>query len=158
MSPAKDIDKPTETVDEPKVEVSEDDIVTSDSVYIEHHERRWLKLFVYILMALAFAVLVVFAGRWIYHKVTHKKPQTTVQPAGNNTPQPPANTNNQTANNSSGSTGSNNGSSSSNSGSTSQSTPSELPNNGPGDVVALFLGTAAIVGGLHFVIDLRRGR
>ncbi len=110
----------------------------------EHRERRWLMLLVYFLVALAVAVLVVLGGRWAYRSLTHKNKPAPVQPAGDQTPQPPASTPTPSP-------------------ATPQpSTPqgsdqaAQLPNNGPGDVIALFIGVSIIVAGLHYIVSLRR--
>jgi hypothetical protein len=99
--------------------------------------------FIYILVALAFAILVVLFGRWVYHRI-HKSNQpapstnqTNVTPATPSTPQnqsPNPNPN------------------------TSQSNPqpTQVANTGPGNVIALFVGTAILVGGIHFVLSVRR--
>ncbi len=107
----------------------------------EFHEdggRRLPMIILYIILAFLVAVLVVFAGRWVYKKVTHKdKPSVPVKtqpmktpslPTGNPTPAPSA----------------------------TPTTNGQLPNNGPGDVVALFVGTALVIGGLHYLYSLRR--
>lgn len=157
--PASEPDKSAVLInDEPKIEEEPADTLADIEGldFSEHHHRRWLMLVFYFVLALAVAVLVVIGGRFIYHKV-HKT--NTVAPAGNvpsNTtapstapqaPNPPANQNQ---------TNTNQGTSSSPSSGQTAQTPSQLPNNGPGDVVALFLGTALIVGGLHFIYQLRR--
>lgn len=134
--------------DSEKVLVDEDDVITSDEAYT-HRERNWFTLFLYILIALAFAVIVVFGGRWIYNKIKKddKPADTTTQQPAVPAPEapvattPPAPTPNQTNN--------------SNTGTQTPST-TQIPNSGPGDVLALFIGTAAVVGGLHFVYSLRR--
>lgn len=106
----------------------------------EHKERRWPVILMYSVLAFLVALLVVFAGRWIYRKTTHQPAQTTKPETSdsNKLPAaPPAN---------------------SNSGTTQSTTPTtiQLPNNGPGDVVAIFVGTALVVGGLHFLYNLRK--
>lgn len=111
--------------------------------------RRWPVLIMYFGLALAVAVLVVFGGRWVYKQITgNESKPTPPSPTGQGAPPTPAPTpapaaptpsvsQNQTA----------------------QPTPSgQLPNNGPGEVAAIFVGTAIIVGGLHYLIGLRRAR
>ena len=106
----------------------------------EHEGRRWPVVLVYTALAFLVAVAVVFAGRWVYQKVTQKpKPAPT---AGNNqgqAPAPPASSQPITP-----------------SPSGQPGTGGELPNNGPGDVAAIFVGTALVVGGLHFLYSLRK--
>ena len=106
----------------------------------EHEGRRWPVILIFTSLAFLVALLVVFAGRWIYRKTTHQPAQTTKPETSdsNKLPAaPPAN---------------------SNSGTTQNTTPTngQLPNNGPGDVIAIFVGTAFVVGGLHFLYTLRK--
>lgn len=118
----------------------------------ERHERRWLVLIFYFLMALAIAILVVFGGRWVYRAITHKnKPTTTHQPAGNNVPQQPTAPSTPTTPTTPTTTPQQ--------GTTAPSQTSQtsrLPDNGPGNIASIFIGTAVIVGGLHYMISLRR--
>ena len=111
--------------------------------FYEEEKRRWPMVVLYIILALLVATAVVFAGRWIYQQITDNKPKPA-PPAGNNqgqVPAPPA--------------------------PTQPTTPSpggqpaaggQLPDNGPGDVVALFVGTTLVVAGLHFLYNLRKTR
>ena len=158
MSPANEPDKikEPETVEAPEVEVQPTPPITVEDIASieEHRERRWLMLIVYFLMALAVAILVVFGGRWLYRTVAHKnKPATTTQqtsnpPAGGTPQQPTASPSTPTTPTPT----------------PQQGTPaprpttqaSQLPNNGPGDVLAIFVGTALAVGGLHYILTLRR--
>lgn len=120
----------------------------------EFHEREgrhWPVALVYIVMAFLVALLVVFAGRWIYRKAIHSTTNTTKSgiPDQSKVPAvPPANT------------PPNNPSSGVSNNQNTQTTPTtasgQLPNNGPGDVIAIFVGTALAVGGLHFLYNLRR--
>lgn|SRR3989338_1682345 len=138
-----EITKTPEPIVEPTPPVTVEDIASLE----ERRERRWLMLIVYFLMALAVAILVVFGGRWAYRAITHNdKPATTNQPAGNNVPQQPSPTPSTPATPTPQPT----------------TTPSQttqttqLPNNGPGDIAAIFIGTTVIVGGLHFIYNLRK--
>lgn len=109
--------------------------------FYEEESRRWPMVVLYIVLALLVATAVVFTGRWIYQKVTDNKP---APPAGTSQGQAPAPPTEQkpTPTPAPGAGTSQGG---------------QLPNNGPGDVVALFVGTALVVGGLHFIYNLRRG-
>ena len=107
--------------------------------FYEREGRRWPVILMYIILAFLVAMAIVLTGRWVYQKVTDNKP---TPPAGNNQGQAPAPP-----------------------GPTQPTAPSpggqpaaggELPNNGPGDVVALFVGTAIVVGGLHYLYSLRQ--
>lgn len=145
----------------------------------ESAAKRWITLLIYIVCALAVAVLVVLAGRWVYHKVhnTSGPNPAPVAPQGTNQGLSAPNSSNKSqsssGNSSSGSSASNNSNSES-SGSSSASgssnannnsagkaaqpspSPSNLPNNGPGDVAALFVGSSLIAGGLHYMVSQRR--
>lgn len=43
----------------------------------ENMLKRWLTLAVYIILALAVAVLVVLAARWVYHRIHHPAKNTS---------------------------------------------------------------------------------
>jgi cytoskeletal protein RodZ len=161
MSPAKEPDTQDLDNDNDLNEPSnEDDLISSDTGYVGHRRRGWLIAFVYMIIALLFALAVVFFGRWLYHRI-HKSstPAPTSQPAA--APATPSTPSNNSSNSSTQNT-SNNSSNSSSSNSTpaqnSTTTPSngQVPNTGPGNVVALFVGTAVLIGGLHYVYSLRR--
>ena len=114
----------------------------------EHEDRRWPVVLMYIILAFLVAAAIVFAGRWVYDKLTGSKaqptPTTTEQTQGQGTaPSPPA-----SSSPSSPEAGANQN--------VPVATSGQLPNNGPGDVIAIFVGTAAIVGGLHFIYSLRK--
>ena len=122
----------------------------SPNEFHEYEGRRWPVILMYIVLAFAVALLVVFAGRWVYHKTTHQTAKTTKPETSDSNKLPPAPpTGNQQPN--SGST-----TSSSASGTSQNQTTGQLPNNGPGSIAAIFVGTAAVVGGLHFLCNLRK--
>ena len=146
--------------------------------------KHWLTLIAYIILAFIIAVLVVLAARGIYHKVHHVKNTNTSSTSQSSTQgatsQPNSNSNktgtsssnaNSGGTNKSGSSGSSGSSSSttqSQSGSSAGSgshpsggtsttqTPSTLPNNGPGDIIAIFAGTSIVASGLHFIVAQKR--
>ena len=117
--------------------------------YQEHEGRRWPVVLMYVVLAFLVAATIVFTGRWVYQKVSNNNakpasPTTTPQTQGQGAaPSPPADP-----------------LPSSPAASANQNVPvatsGQLPNNGPGDVIAIFVGTAAIVGGLHFIYSLRK--
>lgn len=116
----------------------------------EHEGRRWPVILIYIILAFVVALLVFFGGRWIYHKTTYH-PAKTIKPGtsdSNKLPSAPP-TGNQQSNSGS-------ATSSSASGAGQSQTNGKLPNNGPGNVAATFVGVAIIVGGLHYIYTLRR--
>jgi cytoskeletal protein RodZ len=135
--------------------------------------RRIITLLIYIVLALAVAALVVFAGRWVYHKVSNNSnpaPTTistpnpsqntaTSPPTASPTPTPsPAPTSKAPA--TTPATPPSSSSSSTNKKSptatTPTPTPTTLPNNGPGEMIALFIGTSFAAAFLHFTVKLRK--
>jgi hypothetical protein len=130
-----------------------------------HREARWLHLFLYIITALIFAFFFVLAGRWVYHKA-HRSSSVNVTPASNHVPTPPgskapssstSNTqNSQPSGSSTAGTTNNPTSPSTTPAQPPKSTP--LPNSGPGDTVAIFIGTSLLIGGTHFIVSLYRDR
>lgn len=105
----------------------------------------WLRLVVYGLAAFVVAIALVFGGRWLYRSIHHSPGQVVQQPS--NTPKlttpkspPSPSSGSQTPSNTSPSPNSN----------------TKLPQNGPGDVVALFVGTSLAAAGLHYLFQLRR--
>jgi uncharacterized membrane protein YraQ (UPF0718 family) len=118
--------------------------------------RRWPVLVAYVIAALLVATAVVFIGRWVYHQVSNSDDSKNVStrqgikstnpsqqapaqsaapknPSGNGTATPP-----------------------SKSGSPASPSPGNLPNNGPGEVIALFIGSSAIAATLHYAVTTRR--
>jgi ABC-type Fe3+-siderophore transport system permease subunit len=101
-----------------------------------------------IVVGIILVILLVLFARWLYHKVHHSSSSTTStnnQPAQPYTappkqsgavsqPSPSNNSNSGTANNQTGG----------------------LPNSGPGNVAAIFAGSALAAAGLHYIISLRR--
>jgi hypothetical protein len=104
-----------------------------------------------VLAIIVVAVLLVFAGRWLYHKAHHHN--VYVQPA--NTKQLPPEPS--TSNGQSGAkpVGSNN---KTNNSSSNSSQSNNLPNSGPGDVAAIFAGSTAAAGGLHYLVNYRKAK
>jgi cytoskeletal protein RodZ len=138
--------------------------------------KRWVVLIVYIVLALAVATLVVFAGRWVYHKVSNNAGPTPVSVAPQGTsqgtqsspsptspaPSPSTSPSPSASSNSGSSSGksSGSGSGSSSSGSTNQTktqtkttspTPSSLPNNGPGEAILVFIAVSFTAALMHYV-------
>jgi cytoskeletal protein RodZ len=134
--------------------------------------KRWAVLIVYIVLALVVATLVVFAGRWVYHKVSNNSgpTPTTIAPQGTNQgAQSAPNTVSPTSPSTSPAPGASPSPSSGkvttpNSstnkggtiGKTPNPTPTSLPNNGPGEDIAIFLGVTFVAASLHFVVSLRK--
>lgn len=129
-------------------------IITIPELHEETHEhegRRWPVITMYMAMALVVAAIVVLAGSWIYKKATHQSPKVNKPVSGNQGQGPAAPPTNTPASNPP------SGASSNQNTQTTPTTPNgQLPNNGPGDVIAIFIGTALAVGGLHFLYNLRK--
>ena len=126
----------------------------------ERGEARWLHLLLYLITALIFAFFLVLGGRWVYHK-THHTNQVAKAPATNTVPAAPSSkSSNQVAAKPSTPSASSNNSNSSASGSASasksNSSSSSLPNNGPGDTVAIFIVTSLGAAALHYIVTARR--
>lgn len=120
-----------------------------DSIEEHRSDRSWPMILFYIALALLVALIVVLAGRFIYHKVHKNQSKSTT-----------------TTSSVSGS-GTASGSSTSQTSAPATTTPAptttttpantgQLPNNGPGDVVALFVGVTLAAAGLHYIYQLRR--
>jgi hypothetical protein len=119
--------------------------------YEESPVRRWLLLAAFGVGAILIAILLVLGGRWTYNKIFHhsnkavtittkqpNKTPTTTLPGTTPAPTTPSGQNNQPAP----STG-NNG-------------KTNLPNNGPGGNVAIFVSVTLAASALHYVIALRK--
>jgi hypothetical protein len=144
--------------------------------------RRLVTLIIYIVLALVVATLVVFAGRWVYHKVSNNSgpAPTTVSPQSINqgnkttTPSPASKTPSMASTpppssyttpppsptpNKSTSPSPSSSSTKKTAGTTAPSTtptPTSLPNNGPGEIIAIFIGTSFMAALLHFTTALFR--
>lgn len=110
---------------------------------------NFIKYLIRIVIALVVLVLLIFAGRQIHHYFfVDEKPQST-----------PATTTTATGPSGSSPTSTSRPSSPSSTSSRpagSASASASLPNNGPGDVLAIFLGTVAISTTLHYLVSARR--
>ncbi|MBX4201741.1 hypothetical protein KW803_02510 [Candidatus Saccharibacteria bacterium] len=146
------------------------------------HGHTWLRTIISILVGIVLIVLIVLFARWVYHKVHHKTASTStttsqtegdtssqtatsesqLQGSGSSSGSSSSSNSNSGSSNGSGSTNSSSSNSSSNSNnSTSTSSTNTdanppIANTGPGNTVALFVGTSLIAGGLHYIISVRR--
>jgi len=137
-----------------------------------NHRPGWLMLLAAVVAILIISTALVFAGRWIYRSVHHKssnpavsKPATSKktpssQPSSGSsqksTPSPSPSTNGSTRKTNPAPSPTSPPGSSSNPTSPPTASNQTLPQNGPGNVVALFVGTSLVVAGLHYLINLRR--
>jgi cytoskeletal protein RodZ len=136
----------------------------------ESSARRWVSLIVYLVLALVVATLVVLAGRWVYHRFSNDSgpapttiaPQGTKQGVSTPTPTPSPTTKTPTTYTnptppSPTSGGAKKATPTPTSPNTTPSpTPTALPNNGPGEAVALFLGVSFVSAFAHFIYKLRK--
>lgn len=122
--------------------------------------QAWLRILAAILVGLILVILIVLLARWVYHRVHHNAtpvPATSQQSPANSSAsktsgaQPAANSNSAPAQSSGSASNSTSSPSSSQTG-----TSTKLTNTGPGDVAAIFVGTALAAAGLHYIISLRR--
>lgn len=114
--------------------------------------RRLPLLLLYIFLAILVAILVVFGGRAIYRHY-HNKSSTNVKTVPANTKELPKEPGSNKSNGTSGSTATNN---SSNKNNINKSNNAALPNSGPGNIMAIFVGSTAIAGGVHYVVQKQR--
>ncbi len=130
----------------------------------EHHEKDTLipTLLGYLAAAFVVAVLVVFGGRFIYHKVNNSQSKNTPSSATNNkktnlTPSSGAVSapTGQSPNSSPTTPSSGSKPTASNNSPTATPNPDSLPNSGPGQVASVFmLGTLSGMG-LHYIVRRR---
>jgi cytoskeletal protein RodZ len=133
--------------------------------------RRWVSLIIYLVLALLVATMVVFAGRWVYHKVSNNSgpAPTTVTPIGTNqgaktpspTTPPPSNSNSASPVPSKTSPTTPPSTPPANSKSSGAAVkpgpqPAALPNNGPGQALALFVATTFVAATMHFMVAIRK--
>jgi cytoskeletal protein RodZ len=127
--------------------------------------HRLVSLIIYIVLALVVAALVVLAGRWIYHRVSNNSgpAPTTIAPKdvkqGASAPSPSPSTKTPAYSSPTPTpppSSSSGGAKKTTPSPTPTPTPTALPNNGPGEAIALFLGTSFVAAFLHFTIKLRK--
>jgi hypothetical protein len=110
------------------------------AVSLRDERYRWVVLALYAIAAFLVAVALVFGARWIYRSIHNNNEQTVKQPVSTNQnpqqPAPPTPTTNTP--------------------SQPNNSTNDLPNNGPGDVVALFIGSSAVAAGLHYLVWARK--
>jgi hypothetical protein len=121
--------------------------------------RRWIALALYILMALVVAILVVMAGRWVYHKLHNTSETRPVPVAPEGVSSTPAVSPPNASKVPSGSSNTKKVPNPPNPSPTPSRTapsPQALPSNGPGDVLALFVGVSLAAAGLHYAVAIKR--
>lgn len=147
-------DKQVRELPEPTVPKSTPQLEPVVHVMNEKQKRHLPTLVGYILAAFLVAIAVVWFGRWLYQKTTHKTTQPA--PTANTSKVPDQPTNNTTAGQTTSGSPTFTSSTNTNNNSTSNtSTNSQLPNSGPGDVIAIFIGASVVFGGIHYLFSLR---
>jgi cytoskeletal protein RodZ len=126
------------------------------------HGQSWPQIIAAILIAIVLIVLIVLLARWIYHR-THQNSTSGSNTGQKTTLNSPSAKNQSAAPNSNSHSSSPNPSSPSPSSTPNPSNPSpsssnnqKISNTGPGNVVAIFVGTSLVAAGLHFMISVRR--
>ena len=143
---------------------SDSELPASQVEYQETRERRWPTLLGYMLLALLVATAIVLSGKWLYNQFAGSaddtpKPVSIKTDSKKQTDSTNANKSEDKKAARSGSSSTSNGNSENNDNSPSTSpSPTALPNNGPGQVIALFVSTSLAAAGLHYIITLRTVR
>lgn len=143
-----DDDTALEAVDErdTAVEPVDDDEDEGDGGNEPGDGQPWLRILGAVLAAIIILFLLAILARWIYHLVTN-----------DNQPAPPTSQNNPASSGQKKQPGATNTPApSDNSGSSATGGNQNLPNNGPGDVAAIFVGVSLAAAGLHFIYSLRK--
>jgi hypothetical protein len=130
---------------------------TKPNMYQRLRSQSWFGTAVKVIAAVIIIVIIVFGVRAIHHHFQNNDNKTVPANTKKLPNQPPTE---QDKSKSSDSKKSGNNNSSGNSSGTA-SGPSlksgqEMPNTGPGDVVAIFLGASFLAAGLHYALELRR--
>lgn len=130
------------------VETDEDEEVetTSDRGALNSNVIRGI-------IAVVVIILLVLGGRFLHHQLT-KNDKTGAGPStAANVKQPGTNPQSGASTQGSGSTSSGTSSATTSSGTSGSAT--QVPNTGPGNVLAIFVGASFIVAGLHYAISRR---
>ncbi|HSW78798.1 MAG TPA: hypothetical protein VLF88_02165 [Candidatus Babeliales bacterium] len=142
----------------------ESDEVETDTVPVREvsisNRPSLLRMILFFLLAVVIVILFVLLARWIYHSVqdsgknptTTSSGQTTLSPNVSKEQSTQSQQNTQSSGNVNAPTSPNNPTT----GSSGTKTNNTLPNNGPGDVAAVFVGASLAAGGLHYLIKVRR--
>ena len=127
---------------------------TSDKIGRTEHGQSLAQTIAMVIVAIILVILLVLFARWIYHKVHHP----SINGASTSANKPSKQSPNSSSSGPSHQNGPNSSSSNNqNSSSTSNSSGSKaLANTGPGNVAAIFVGSAIAAAGLHYIISLRR--
>ena len=116
------------------------------------HGQSLVRLAVAIVAGIILIILIVLLARWIYHAAHNSEPTPTPAPSVST----PATSNTDQNQPSSSNSGSAPTASPNNQPAASSSSQTKLPNNGPGDVIGIFIGASLAAAGLHYIVSLRR--
>jgi len=116
------------------------------------HGQSIVRILAAILVGLILIVLIVLLARWIYHKAHHT---SVVVPTPSTSQKAPANSSNNNPSGAAPSSG-NPSAPADNTPSAPSTGNSQITNTGPGDVAAIFAGTALAAAGLHYIISVRK--
>ena len=109
-------------------------------------DPNWLRELAILVIAVIIIILLVLLARWIYHEVHHKNNNSGAS-TSQKTPAKASGSKQSTAKKG----GKTSAGSSNKAGSSSQ-----IANTGPGNVVAIFIGSSLAAAGLHYIISVRR--
>ncbi|HEX5448201.1 MAG TPA: hypothetical protein VFW90_03330 [Candidatus Saccharimonadales bacterium] len=116
---------------------------------------RWLAGLIVLILIAGIIVGLIFAARAIYHHAHNNNPSnSSVNTTNKPSKRPNGQANNHSKNSKSTNTPEPNNNS--HSGSNTGQAATQVPNTGPGSVVAIFVGASLATAGLHYVISLRR--
>lgn len=118
-------------------------VINSEHVETQSTRPPVLRIIAAIVIIAILAFLILLFARWLYHKIHHSA-STDTGGATLNVPEHPSGAGNQNPAQPQPST------------TTPPSTSNSLPNNGPGNVAAVFAASALAAAGLHYIISLRR--
>lgn len=146
---------PIETTTEVHNEVNADAPVEAD----EPAASRWLRAAISLIILVLLIIGLFLGGRWLYNTIFDNSDAPAPQVSGPGTApgtNPAQTENGQKKDQASGSASRDSNDSQSSVASTTPTTGGELPNSGPGSVLAIFVGTSLAAAGLHYIVNLRR--
>jgi hypothetical protein len=119
-----------------------------------------LRIILFFLLAVVIVILFVLLARWIYHSVHDSGKNTSGTSSRQTALSSDSSKNQSTQSQQNAQSGGNSNATTSPSnpptGSSGTATNNTLPNNGPGNVAAVFVGASLVAGGLHYLIKVRR--
>lgn len=153
--------------------VAETDVKVQNEIYadtsVEPDEpaaSRWLRAVISLIVLALILIALFLGGRWIYNTLFNDKPSTPAQISGPGTA-PGSNPAQDQKDKTKSGSNSTTSTTTERSNSPAQSTPTpttastpttggELPDSGPGSVLAVFAGVSLAAAGLHYIVTQRR--